>query len=167
MSEIDDLARKASARAALSAGKNAARKAIEDLTLSDEERAARDEAETKAAKARRWKYLAIGIVGLFLLIGIVGMLASLWKYFLGLALLAVLGGYVYWRLRPLLSARKVRVAEQVERTRVVDESRQLEAERKAEAVAAERAAIAAERAALAKEQAIEDELAALKAKARK
>ncbi|MBK7395847.1 MAG: hypothetical protein IPJ34_05950 [Myxococcales bacterium] len=167
MSEIDDLARKASARAALSAGKNAARKAIEDLTLSDEERAARDEAEAKAAKARRWKYLAVGIVGLCLLFGIVGMLASLWKYFLGLALLAVLGGYVYWRLRPLLSARKVRVAEQVERTRVVDESKQLEADRKAEAVAAERAAIAAERAALAKEQAIEDELAALKAKARK
>ncbi|MBL8715725.1 MAG: hypothetical protein JNL79_07000 [Myxococcales bacterium] len=167
MSEIDDLARKASARAALSAGKNAARKAIEDLTLSDEERAARDEAEAKAAKARRWKYLAIGIVGLCLLIGIVGMLASLWKYFLGLALLAALGFYVYWRLRPLLASRKVRVAEQVERKRVADESKQLEADRQAQAVAAERAAIAAERAAIAKEQAIEDELAALKAKAKK
>lgn len=159
MSELEGLARKAGQEAALRAGKDAARRAFEDLTLSDEERAARDAAEAQAAKTRRWKLVAIGVVGLCLVVGVIGMLASLWPYFLGAGIVAALAFLGWLRVKPKLTARKVRIAKEAAAADAADKARAAAAAAKAELVARERAAVE-------REQALEDELAALKRQAK-
>lgn len=173
------------AEAMLDAGKDAARKLYDDLTLSDEEKAQKEAEREAEAKKKRFKWYAIGIGALLAIIIVMVLLAKFWFWIIALAIGAALafGGYLY--LKSMLAGKgskggedvevrvdKKREAPQVEkRVRVeVEEDVQSIAER--EQLAAEREAAAAERQAQAaakaveRERKIDDELAELKRKAR-
>ncbi len=94
-----DLKGELTGRALLAAGKDAAKRAIEDFTLSDEEKAQRDAERAAEAKRRRWKWIAIGVAGLVLLISLIFLLAQIWMWILGIALLAGAGVAIYYFAR--------------------------------------------------------------------
>jgi hypothetical protein len=161
--------------AALAAGKDAARRAVDDLLSTDEEKVAKENERAAASKSRRNKLIAYGAVGLLLLVGIFGMVVSYWQWFFVLGVVGVVGLYAWYRIRQRLAARKsgdgetdeseVAAAEpKAAALRVADE----EPERVRDEAELRRARLVAERArqqteALA-EQEIEDELAAMKAR---
>ena len=188
MADLEDLKKELASRAALVAGKDAAKRFAEDLLTSDEEKKAKE----AASKSRRTKYLAYGVVGLLLVLGAVGLVLSYWQYFLLAGLLGVAGLYGYFRLRGRLGgaskaepeAKELRVGEQTPKALAPKQSLTREA-RDAEIA---RAALAEEEAHLAElrareeaakmralreeqrradEQAIDDELSAMKARLKK
>lgn len=93
------------ARALLEAGKDKAKRALEDFTLTDEERAARDAERERETKLGRYKWIAIGIGGLLVVISLFFLLAKLWVYVLLLAVLGAIGFGVYHYVRPRVSAK--------------------------------------------------------------
>ena len=99
MADPKDLKRELTTRALLEAGKDAAKRAIEDFTLTDDEKAARDAERAEAAKRRRWKWIAIGVVGLVLVISLIFLLAKIWMWILGFALLAAASVAIYFYAR--------------------------------------------------------------------
>jgi hypothetical protein len=187
LADLEDLKKELASRAALVAGKDAAKRFAEDLLTSDEEKKAKE----AASKSRRTKYLAYGVVGLLLVLGAVGLVLSYWQYFLLAGLLGVAGLYGYFRLRGRLGTSKaeletkeLRVGEQAPKALAPKQSLTREA-RDAEIA---RAALAEEEAHLAElrareeaakmralreeqrradEQAIDDELSAMKARLKK
>ncbi|MFO0552335.1 MAG: hypothetical protein U0271_28365 [Polyangiaceae bacterium] len=106
MSDLKDLGRDASTKAALAAGKDAAKRALDDLLLSDEEKEKRSLAEKQAARRRRWKYVAIGVVSLLLLAGLVGLVMAYWQWFLAAGILGLAGLLGYYQLRRKLRAKR-------------------------------------------------------------
>lgn len=168
MADFKKLADEAAAKAALASVKDAARRAIEDLTTTDEERALREAERAKEARVRKWKWIAGAVVGVLAFFAILSILAKLWVWVVGLALLAALAYAIYFYVRPKVTAVKVRVVERLEESRAEEAEQQAseDAERRAAeaAKANARAAEAEKAAAIAREQAIDDELAALKAK---
>jgi hypothetical protein len=106
MSELKRLAEDASKDAMLTAGKDAAKRAAADLFLSDEERAAKEAEEAAATKKRRTKWLVLGVLGLFVVIGVLGMVMSYWHYFLAAGLLGLAGLYARSRLKQRLAAKR-------------------------------------------------------------
>jgi hypothetical protein len=93
----DDL----TAKAALTAARGAVKSALSDALSSEEEREQRRAEEAALAKRKRRKWIAFGVVGLLLALGVVGLVVSYWQWFLllGLVGLAALYGRHRWRKR--------------------------------------------------------------------
>jgi hypothetical protein len=109
MANPKKLAEEAMAKAMLSAGKDAAKKAAFDLLSTDEERAAVEaEGEEKAAavKKRRVKWIVLGVLGLCVVIGVLGLMMSYWHYFLAAGLLGLAAFYGRWRWRRSRAAKE-------------------------------------------------------------
>ena len=158
MADTNKLLDDATANALLTAGKHAAERAARDLLSTDEERAARQAEEARATKKRRWKLVAMGVLGLCVVIGVIGMLLSYWHWFLllGLAGIASLLG---WRwLGRRMAARKERAAK-----RIAPPSSELAQKAIAAPPEARKATDALAEAELSEEE-VEEELAALKAR---
>ncbi|MGZ3454762.1 MAG: hypothetical protein ACXVEF_34485 [Polyangiales bacterium] len=86
----------AAARALFEAGKDAAKRALEDFGLSDEEKATREAERARDAKLRRWKWIAI-VAAIFVVgLALVFLIAKFWLWVLLLAVVAV-GGYIAYR----------------------------------------------------------------------
>lgn len=166
MPELDDVAAKVSAKvsaklggdAALAAGKAMAQRALDDLTLSPEEKARRAEEDAKKRRNLKIKLVLGGVVGLVVVLSAMSVLAALWKYALGLLLVFGIGGAGYLFAKPKLAALKQKATARLQ-------ARQAEERAAAEEQAKVDAAKAAADAAQAKKQKLEDELAALKQKA--
>jgi len=135
-------------RLVVEAGKTMARRALDDLTLSPEEKAAR-EAEAEANKKKRLVKVVLGaVVGIVVVIGALRLMAALWVYAILAVVVGGIGTLGYFAVQPKLAAMKQR--------------------RLADAVAAEEARTADARAAAAakavadQKQKLDDELARLK-----
>jgi hypothetical protein len=162
MADLKDLAGSAvegaSQKAVLSAGKEMARRALEDMTLSPEEKQKRDEERASARKKTLVKWGVIGVGGVVLVLSLMSVLAKLWVYALGLLVVAGIGAAGYFTLKPKIAALKQRATARLEaKKRAEDEAKALEA------AEAHKKAVAD--AARAKQQKLEDELLALKKKA--
>ena len=152
LKSLTDASDDAATGAALAAGNRLAKRALEDLTLTPEEKQQRD----AAAKSQRTKTLVkigvVGVVGVVAVLSLMSVLASLWMYALALLVLGGVGAGGYFYLKPKLKALKQKaVARLSERNAASDEQDKAQAAR---------ALVSA------KQQKLEDELAALKAKAR-
>ncbi len=176
MSDLKKVTDELAAKAALAAGKDAAKRAVADLFESDEDKTKKEAERSEASKKKRTKYIAYAVVALLLVLGLVGLVLSYWQYFLLAGLLGVAGLYGYWRLRKRLRAsgeepeqeeKAAPVANKIEKkaepapepTRIDTEAlRREQAEKRA------REARALEEARAVEAQAIDDELAAMKAK---
>jgi hypothetical protein len=164
VSERDKSVEDAAARAVLAMGKEAARRAV-DGALSEGEEPVADEAErARASKRRRWKLIAIGVLALFLVVGVVGMLISYWQYFLLAGLVGIAGLFGWWRVRRRLAERKKNRIEVA--APIVEQAPKVQV-RAAETQDSERDARALAEAEAVREQSIEDELAELKARVKR
>ena len=148
-------------RAAIEAGKDAAKRLYEDLTLSDEEKARREVERAAARRKWKWKLIAGAVVAIVVVITLMALLAKFWLWLVGLAILAVLGLAAYFYVRPKLSGVKVREVQPAPSPAALPEAVADDTE------ARESAARAAREQTAARERQIDDELAALKAKAGK
>ena len=152
------LAADASQRAALNAGRELARRALDDLALSPEERAARDARQARSTKQK----LGLAVVGVTVVgvvaIGLMQLIASLWLYAIGLVVVGGLGGVAFLLLRPRLEAVRQRLlAARSERAAAAQKAAEEQQRQQALAQAAQAKRQAAER--------LEDELARLKQQA--
>ncbi|HTJ80458.1 MAG TPA: hypothetical protein VL400_02010 [Polyangiaceae bacterium] len=196
MSDLDRLTKDAATQAALAVGKDAAKRAMRDL-LSDGEQptssptdrgAAKDAAA--ASKSRRWKIVAVAVLGLFLFVGLIGLVLNYWAYFLGAGVLGLGALVAWWWLRRRLAegktgataeskssaSAKTEAAETPrEKLRVSDEPAaddEAAAEARRAALAARREELTMRAKALAEaraqqEQEVDEELAAMKARLKK
>ncbi len=170
MSDLKDVTDDLTSQAAIAAGRSAAKRAIENVLSSDEERAEKEAEQTALAKRRRTKLVVYSVVGLLLVLGVVGMVLSYWQWFflLGLIMLGALYGRYRWRKSRARGSdedteaiagekqpAKTRVAPSLPEKRVSDE----ESKRARTAAAAEQAA--------ADDLEIEREMAELKARLKK
>ncbi|MDF1563682.1 MAG: hypothetical protein P1V51_11610 [Deltaproteobacteria bacterium] len=139
------------AGAAAEAGAEATRRGLQKLDESPEEALKR---EQRAKRRRAWLLLGGGAIGLVLVIGLMSAVLE-WILLAGFAAAAGYGGWLLLRpkVRQLTAARSER--------RAALAAKEAEAEAAREAEAAVREAAAARE---AKQQALEDELAALKAR---
>lgn len=161
MADLKDVlngAEAAGQRAALAAGKEMARRALEDIGLSAEEKAAREEERQAARKKALLKWGVVGVVGVVLVLSLMSVLAKLWMYGLGLLVVAGVGALGYFALKPKIAALKQRVTARLEAKKRAEEAERL----RLEAAAREKAAADA---LAAKQKKLEDDLAALKKKA--
>jgi len=137
----------AKTEAALAAGKSIAKKAIEDLTSTDEEKA-----EKKGERKKTLiKYGVIGVVGIVAVLALMSVLAKLWMYALGLLVVLGIGAGGYFYVKPKVVALKQRATARLHAKKDADD--------------AANAVKALEDAKVAKAQKLEDELAALKKRA--
>lgn len=177
MADLKKLADEATAQAALAIGKEAARKATRELLSDDADKAG--DGPIKPSKAKLWKFGAIALVGLLLVVGLLGLVLTYWYWFLAAGVLGLAGLVGYWKLKGRAKGKAAlpeAAAEPAARVRVKEEALPppkveaatpkgpSEAERRAELEARTRAA--AEARAL-REQEVEDELAAMKARLKK
>lgn len=155
----DDLL-KSQGRAIVQAGRDAARRVYEDLTLSEDEKRVKEAERAHSAKLRRWKWIAIGVGALLVVITLFVLVMKLWVWMLGLVVLAAIVAALYFYGRGKL--RTLRDPEPAAlpgpRSEESAEVKAVHVEPSAEAPAVDQAA---------RERAIDDELAALKAKTRK
>lgn len=151
MAELKDLAEGAAANAAGRQLGDMAKRALDDLTLSPEEKAKRAEEEKSTRKKTLIKWGVIGVIGVIAILSLMSVLASLWMYALGLLVVGGLGAGAYFYLKPKVKALRAKAAAR------------LAAKSEADAAAAKEKAIVD--AAAAKQKKLEDELAALKRKA--
>jgi len=159
-------------RAALEAGKDAVKRVYEDLTLSDEEKARREEERAAARQKLKWKLIIGAVLVFVVVIALMALLAKFWLWIVGLAIVAALGVAGYYYVKPKLTGVRVREVEAAPEPKRVDapqhraasESERTPSEDRENAARAAREAVEA---AAARERAIDDELAALKAKAGK
>lgn len=180
MADLDKLTDDLTTKAALAAGKNAAKRAVESLLSSDEEKAKQEAERAAKSKSGRNKLIAYGVVGLLILVGLFGMLVSYWQWFLLLGLLSAGGLYGWYRLRKRFRAKKDGDSEANEaaakrgtsQLRVSDDESdnathdRQQARVRPQDLAEQRAqqAAAREQASAVEEREIEDELAAMKAR---
>ncbi len=152
MADLKKSANALATKAAFAAAKEAAERALDDALTSDEERERRKAEQTALAKRKRTKIIALGLVGLLLVLGVIGLAVSYWQWFflLGLVGLAALYGRYRWRKwrrrAQEASVAEPKLAAPKQKARVID------VEPLPKASAAEEA------------QAIEEELAALKSR---
>lgn len=152
VTDLEKIADDLATEAVVAAGKDRARRALEDLTLSDEEKALRDEREARARRLLKWKVLAGAVLGVAL---VLWLISHLWTWLLGLAVLLGLGVPAYFFAR-----RKLRALGQRRLARA-STNLPVEPRRIAEPASANAAALEAQ------EREIDDELAAMKEKARR
>ncbi len=172
MNELERLTHDAAAKAALTVGKDAAKQAVERLL--DGEASPADKKD--ASKSRRWKVIALAVLGLCLFLGLVGMVLNYWVWFFGAGVVGLAGLYGYYRLRKRLGRPKEGLAEgeppsqarQALRVAApVEEPKPAEPTPEARRAEAKARARAMEEARAQQEQQVEDELAALKARMKK
>lgn len=75
----------------LRAGAGAAKRAVEDLLLTDEERAARDQERAAERKKKNSRLLAYVALGLLLVVGLIGLALTYWHWFLLAGVLGIAG----------------------------------------------------------------------------
>ena len=97
----DDKADDLRAKAAFAVAKHAVERALDDAMLSDEERTKKRAEESSLARSKRNKRIAIGVIGLLLLIGVIGLVLNYWYWALLLGVLGAAGWYARrrWRAR--------------------------------------------------------------------
>lgn len=148
---VVSLAEGVGTRTALAAGKEMAKRALEDLTLTSAQKQEREGARKRSRTKTLLKVIGVAVVGVVAALSLMSLLANLWMYALGLLVVGVLAGGGYLYVKPKVMALKARAAARLNaRTSASD--------------AAARARLVQE-AALAKDKKLEDELAALKKKA--
>jgi len=152
-------------RAAIEAGKDAAKRLYEDLTLTDEEKARREEERAVARRKLKWKLIAGAVVAVVVVIALMALLAKFWLWLVALAILGVLGLAAYFYVRPKLGGVKVREVQPAPEPAALPQA--IPPSTRDDSEARERSARAAREQAEARERQIDDELAALKAKAGK
>jgi outer membrane biosynthesis protein TonB len=176
-------AARAGAKAMLDAGKDAAKRLYEDITLTDEEKERRETERVAAKKKKRTKWLVYLVGGVIGFLCLLMLLAKIWPYVLGLAIVA---GLAWWGYRKVFGGSKEKDDEKAEadekpktakriaapapklRVETPPPDAEPEPEAVAETMAARKAKAAErERAAFERERALDDELAALKRKAGK
>lgn len=86
------------------AAKNMARSAIEDLTLSEEEKKAKEEQSASDRKKLLIKVILGVTVGVVAVITLMNIFAKLWAYLVVLVVLAGVGGAGYLYFKPKLKA---------------------------------------------------------------
>jgi Flp pilus assembly protein TadB len=141
-------------KSALAAGTSAAKRAIEDLMSTDQERARMDAERAAHAKRRRTKRIAFGLVGLLLVLGAIGLLLSYWHWFLLLGLLGLVAFYGRYRWRNRRKGQPARLAARAKHGSLQESSERARA----------RDASAREAAGANEAQSIDDELARLKSR---
>ena len=102
MTDFKKLAEDATARAALAAGKDAAKRAVDGLLAEGSEANAQS---AEAKKTRRWKLIAISILSVCVIVGFIGLLLNYWYWFLAIGLLGIAGLYARHRLRRRLAEK--------------------------------------------------------------
>jgi hypothetical protein len=169
MSDLKRLTKDATTKAAISVGREAARCAVGDLLSSEGESKATTE-DTSRSRARRWKVGLVVGLGLLVVLGLVGLVLSYWLWFLGAGLLGLGGLFGWWRIRRRFTGKKEigkatePVAAKVERVRVAPVEPVAALHRAESAPGAHASEEASEENGAAQEQAIEEELAAMKAR---
>lgn len=101
MSELDrfdKLANEATTKAALAVGREAAKRAA-DKVLSVGDAVTGEGGDKPKSKARRWKLIALALLGVFVVIGVVGLLLSYWYWFLAAGVVGLAGFIGYLRLK--------------------------------------------------------------------
>jgi amino acid transporter len=146
-------------RAAIKAGKDAVRRVYDDLTLSEEEKARREEERAAARRKLKWKIIVGAVLAVVVVIALMALLAKVWLWVIGFAVLAVLAAAAYFYVRPKLSGVRVREVEAAPAEPVSLPAPPRENPEEVARAARERTA--------AQERKIDEELAALKAKAGK
>jgi nitrate reductase NapE component len=158
----------------IAVGRDAAKRAVDQLLSGDDKIAVKEE-KPEEAKSRRWKTIALVVLGLFLVVGVVGLLLHYWMYFLLAGALGVAGLIGWSRLRkPRSAAEPLKESEKehalpVEKARVsakVDpEVAALSlAKKRAEAELKAQELVEAE---ATREHELDEELAAMKARLKK
>jgi hypothetical protein len=170
VTDFNKLAQDATARAALAAGKDAAKRAVDDL-LSDGKTGEENAQSAAAKKAKRWRLIAISVLGAFVVIGLVGLLLNYWYWFLAIGLLGIAGLYARHRLRRRLAEKAPATTAQsapTDQKRIAPKlvSEQLRPSEETRSEVAARSRAQAEARALA-EQEVDEELAAMKARLKK
>jgi hypothetical protein len=152
---VKDQVAQAKERLIKDAGKAMVKGMVDDLTLSPEERAAKDAADEGERRSRMIKII-LAITGA-IVAGIVVMkvLAAVWMYGIALVVLLGLGGVGYLAARPKIEAFKTqrlekKAAAELERTAASRRAAELQAKADAEAAVA------------AAKKKLEDDLARLK-----
>ncbi len=167
MSDLKKSANEMTAKTAFSAAKDAAERALDDALSTEEERAARKAEEAEAKSRRRKKQLALAIVGLLIVLGVIGLVLRYWYWFLLLGVVGLVALYGRHRWRKYRAAKKAPAAEEAEAAVVakveVREVREVRETRDAPRKRAPLPPVEPE----VDAQAIEDELAALKARVKK
>jgi hypothetical protein len=150
--------RELATRVALAAGRDAARAALDDLLLSDAEKAARAAARTSAV---RKKILVAVVVATVVGIGVIALLqlfATLWLWAVGAVVVAGVIGVLALVMKPRLDALRRRLTER--RAAADAASAALQEEQRQQ-----RALADAARARVAAQRAVDDELERLKRQA--
>ena len=178
-----DLEKEILARAALAAGKDAAKRKLDEV-LGEESPDAKATKDAPSSKSRRWKIAIIAVLVLALGIGVIGLMISYWQWFLAAGFLGLAGLYGYYRWRRRKRDAKAeakteveaeaapRAAKEAPKARVVPEEDQdavaLQAlEREKAARERARQAEAAREARAQVEAEVDEELAAMKARLKK
>lgn len=99
------------AKAAFTAAKDAAERALEDALSTERERAARKAEEAEKAKRRRKKRLVLAVLGLVIVLGVVGLALRYWYWFLLLGLAGIVALYARHRWRRFRAGRREKEAE--------------------------------------------------------
>jgi Flp pilus assembly protein TadB len=158
MADLDKITDELASKAVVAATKDAAKRTVEDLLATDEERAEREAERAASSKSRRNKLIIYGVLGSLLVVGLVGMVLNYWYWFILLGVAGLAGVYAWRKLIKHRAAKKARIEEPIEapaKKHIAD----------ADARAGEARALA--EAEVEEEQQIEDELAAMKARIRK
>lgn len=167
MADLKKLAEDATTKAMIAAGKDAAKRAAQDLLSSDADREAKEVEDPQASKKRRTKLIVLGVLGLFVFIGLVGLLLNYWQWFLALGVLGMGGLYGYYKLRARRALKQKDEATRVEAAKQAEVEVAEETARLAAAEERTRDARALAEARAAEAQAVDDELAAMKARIKK
>ena len=179
MTDLKRLTEDATTKAAIAVGKDAAKRAALELLSGKEE--SLSEGDKPGSKNRRWKIAAVAVLGLFLVVGLIGLLMNYWVWFLAAGVVGLAGLVGFTRLRRRLGTKSKEAPVQVDAatekspakvaapdsTRAekhvedVESARANQEKRKAEREAEARALAEAE---ALREQEVDDELAAMKAR---
>jgi hypothetical protein len=153
------------AKAAFAKAKQAAERAIQDALMSDEERAKAEAERAALAKRKRNKTIAFAIVGVLLVLGAIGMVLSYWQWFFLAGLVGLAGLYARHRWRKSRRAKREKAAEEPVAPKQERAPAKLRVKPEPEPRAP--AAPVVDESSKETKQAIEDELAALKARVQK
>lgn len=176
MADLDKLSDELTSKAAAAAGRRAAKRAIDDLLSTDEDRAEREAERATTSKSRRNKLILYGVIGLLLVVGTIGMVLNYWHWFILAGLFGVAGLYAWRAISKRRAAKSVPEAVRVEappaEAPVAEAKVEEDVEAKRERMLAmqrerEREASARAEADAVEQQEIDDELAAMKARLRK
>ncbi len=166
-SHVTDLkkqAEDATKKAMVEASTDAAKRAALGLFSSDDDPSSEPNDEAGASKSKRNKLILLAALGLFVVIGVLGMLMSYWHWFLALGVTGLGGLYLRRRVKRRLAERREEQATRVEVSRPEEQARKAKDAKRREAdvqISNARARAEAEAEAA---HAIEDELEALKAR---